>query len=198
MLAGVGVRVEVDHREPSVAEMLGQGGDVGLRDGVVAAEHHGDLAGRGHGEHRRLQVGQRQRGLGGRHQHIAGVHDAEVQQRVDPQRQVRPGAGVLGVVAGTQGQRTHPGAGPVGGSGVVGGTDDHRARVGVARRVVQIAAGHPGERDVRPVHPTKSGHAAIVPLFGVQRTTPRFGQRISLLLTPDCNGFPCATASELP
>ena len=47
-VAGVGVRVEVEHRHPAVAEHVGHPVGVGEGDRVVAAEHDGDRAGAGH------------------------------------------------------------------------------------------------------------------------------------------------------
>ena len=115
-VAGVGVRVEMDHRDPAVAEMLGQAGDVGHRDGVVATEHDRDLVGLGQLGDDVLQRTQRPDRLGRRHLDVAGVDHAHVQQRVDPQRQVRAGPGVFGIVDGAQRHRPHPGAGAVGGA----------------------------------------------------------------------------------
>ncbi len=92
-VAGVGVRVEVDHRDPAVAEVPGDAGRVRQRDRVVAAEHQRDRA---RGWPRRTPpprgLPQRPLDVAGRHLDVAGVDDPEVLQAVDPQRQVRPGA----------------------------------------------------------------------------------------------------------
>jgi hypothetical protein len=57
-VAGVGVRVEVDHRDPAVAEVPRHAGRVRQRDRVVATEDERHGAGRGHGVHRLLEVAQ--------------------------------------------------------------------------------------------------------------------------------------------
>ena len=54
-VAGVGVRVEVDHRDPAEAEVPGDAGGVGQGDRVVAAEHQRDGAGGRDGVHRLLE-----------------------------------------------------------------------------------------------------------------------------------------------
>jgi len=51
-VAGVGVRVEVDHRYPAVADVLGHARGVRPGDGVVAAEDQRHCARRGYGVHR--------------------------------------------------------------------------------------------------------------------------------------------------
>jgi hypothetical protein len=47
-VTGVGVRIEVKHRDPAVPEHVGHALGIGKRDGVVAAEHDRYGAGSGH------------------------------------------------------------------------------------------------------------------------------------------------------
>ena len=58
-VAGVGVRVEVHDRDPAVAVLAGDAGDVGQGDRVVAAEHDRDRAARRDRGHRLGQRRQR-------------------------------------------------------------------------------------------------------------------------------------------
>ena len=90
-VAGVGVRVEVDHRDLAEAEVPGHPGGVGQRDRVVAAQHQRDRALAGHRVDRVLEALQRPLDLPGRHLDVARVDDPDVLQRVHPQRQVRSG-----------------------------------------------------------------------------------------------------------
>ena len=103
-VAGVGVGVEVDHRDPAEAEVPGDAGGVREGDRVVAAEHQRHGAGRGDGVHRLLEGVQGALDLARRHLDVAHVDDGEVLQRVDAQREVGPRA-VLRQVAGLPDRR---------------------------------------------------------------------------------------------
>ena len=91
-VAGVGVGVEVDHRDPAEAEVPRDAGGVGEGDRVVAAEHERDRAGGRDGVHRLLEGVQRALDLAGRHLDVAHVDHGDVLQGVDPQREVGPRA----------------------------------------------------------------------------------------------------------
>ena len=54
-VAGVRVRVEVNHRHPALADVLGHACGVRPGDGVVAAEDQRESAGRDHGVDGRLE-----------------------------------------------------------------------------------------------------------------------------------------------
>ena len=91
-VAGVGVGVEVDHRDAPEAEVSGDAGRVGQGDRVVTAEHERYGAGGCDGVHRVLERVQRPLDVAGRHLDVAHVDDAQVLERVDTQREVGPGA----------------------------------------------------------------------------------------------------------
>ena len=86
---GVGVRVEVDERHGPVP--LGTGGDVGLGDRVVAAEHDRDQPRVEHLTDCLLDRGVRAHGIGGQHGCVAVVDDAQLGERVDLRLEVRAG-----------------------------------------------------------------------------------------------------------
>ncbi len=81
-VAGVGVRIEVDHRHPTVAEDVGAPRGVGIGDRVVAAEDDGDGAGPGDPLDRSLEGRQGRLDVAGVHLDVAGVDDGEVTQCV--------------------------------------------------------------------------------------------------------------------
>ena len=81
-------------------------------------------------------------------------------ERVDAERQVGPAAVVGQIVGQADGLRAEAGPGPVRGSAVVGGADDHGARPGVRRRIGQVGGRHPEEGGVRPVHVAEARHRA--------------------------------------
>ena len=110
-VAGVRVRVEVDHRDPAVAEHVRHALGVGEGDRVVAAEDDRDRARTGHLLDRRLERGQRHLDVAGVHLDVAGVHDVEVDEPVRPQRQAGPGAVMREVVRASgspSGRTAHP------------------------------------------------------------------------------------------
>jgi hypothetical protein len=86
-VAGVGVRVEVDHRDAAVAEDVRDPLGVWEGDRVVAAEHHGDRSGTSGLLDGRLESGQGHLDVAGVHLDVARVQDAQVGQRVGAQRQ---------------------------------------------------------------------------------------------------------------
>ena len=139
-VAGVGVGVEVDHRDPAVAEVPRHPRRIGQRDGVVAAEHERDRAGRRHGVHRVLQRAERPLDLTRRHLHVAGVDDADVLERVDAQGHVRAGAVLRQVVGLADGHRSEAGARSVGGAAVERRPDDDHVGGGEGVGVVEVDA----------------------------------------------------------
>ncbi|GAB3863154.1 hypothetical protein GCM10027610_109150 [Dactylosporangium cerinum] len=112
-VAGVGVRVEVDHRHPAMTDVPCHAGGVRPGDRVIAAEDHRDRTGGRDRVHRVFQHAHRAGRVAGEHLDVAGVVDPQVPQRVDAQRQGRAGA-VVGEVAGLpDGARAEAGPGPV-------------------------------------------------------------------------------------
>ena len=175
-VAGVGVGVEVDHRDPAVPEVTGDAGGVRQRDRVVAAEHQRDGAGRRHGVHGLLQRPERALDLAGRHLDVAGVDDADVLERVDAQGQVRAGAVLRQVVGLPDGHRAEPGARPVGGAAVERRPDDDHVGRGQGVGVVEVHGVHAQEGDVRPELGAVSGHRAVPTSRASRRA--RFGFRV--------------------
>jgi hypothetical protein len=151
-LGGVGVGVEVDHRHPPEAVVAGHPGDVGQGDGVVAAQHHRDRPGRGHGVHRPFQPGKGRLDLAGQHDHVADVDHLEVPQGVHAKGQRRPGAVVAQVVGAADGRGTEPGPGAVAGAAVEGGADHDHVGPLQRRRVAKVGPRHPEEGELGPVH----------------------------------------------
>ncbi len=98
-VAGVGVGIEVDHRDPPGAQVLRHPGGIGPGDRVITAEDQRDRAGAGHGVHGNLQIVHRTGRVAREHLDIAGVVDAQVGQPVHPQGQGRPRAVVRQVAA---------------------------------------------------------------------------------------------------
>ncbi len=203
-VAGVGVRVEVDHRDPAEAEVPGDAGGVGPGDRVVAAEHQRDGAGRRHGVDRLLERRVGHLDLPRRHLDVAGVDDAQVLERVDAQRQVRPGAVVGEVVGAAHGRRSEAGAGPVRGARVERRPDDDHVGVGVRRRLVEIGGGHAEEGDVRaelgavPRHdrPSLSRDSPTSATGPASRDLSARRPANSVVLAYDCCGSACALLAE--
>ena len=160
-VARVGVRVEVDHRDAALAEVLGDPGGVRPGDRVVAAQHQRDRARRRDRVDGALQVAHRALGVAGEHLDVARVVDGQVaRQPVDAQRE-RRARPVVGQVAGLADVlRPEPRARPVRGAAVEGRAEDHDVRVGVRLRLVPRAAGHAEEGDVGPVLRAVAGHQA--------------------------------------
>jgi len=94
-VAGVGVGVEVDDRDPSPTDVAGDTGHIGQGDRVITAEHHGDRPRRGDAGHGRLEPLERQLGVAGRHLDVAHVDHAQFEQWVHVQGEVGP-APVMG------------------------------------------------------------------------------------------------------
>ena len=166
-VAGVGVRVEVDHRDPALAEVLGHARGVGPGDRVVAAEHQRDRARRGHRVDRLLQVAHRPGGVAGEHLDVACVVDPQVPQPVDPQRERRPRPVVRQVAGLPDVLRPEPGARPVRGAAVERRAEDHHVGVGVARRRRPVAAIDAEEGDVRSELRSVAGHDVAIVFIGV-------------------------------
>ena len=87
--------------------------------------------------------------VAGVHLDVAGVDDREVDQAVRAKGQARPGAVVREVVGHPDRHRPEPRARAVGGAAVEGRPEDHDVCVGIGPGVVQVAAGHAEEGDVR-------------------------------------------------
>ena len=142
-VAGVGVRVEVDHRDPAEAEVPGHAGRVGQRDRVVAAEHQRDRARRGDGVDRLLEL----RPAPARSPPAASPR----RRRRRPgcpaaRRPAARGAAASRRAAGSRPAgwpRPEPGAGPVRGAAVERRPDDHHVRRRQRRR---RRRGRPGRR----------------------------------------------------
>ena len=139
-IAGVGVGVEVDHRDAAEAVMFGDARGGGVGDRVVAAEHDGHRAGSGDalaGVHQPLQPGL---AVELRHVDVADIDDAELVQRIDTQREVRPVAGVRQIVGAADRAGTEARARPPGRARVERGPDDHGLRVGPALGLAKFGA----------------------------------------------------------
>ena len=98
----------------------------------------------------------------GRHLDVTGVEHPQVAQRVDPQREVRPGPVVAEVVGRPDRLRAEPGAGPVRGAAVERRPDDHHVGAGERRGVGEVAPVDPEEGDVRAEHGAVPGHDGSV------------------------------------
>jgi hypothetical protein len=151
-VAGVGVRVEVDHRDAAPADVPRHPGRVGQRNRVVAAQDHRDGAAGTRLEHGFLEPPQGQLGVARRHLHVTGIGDAEFHQRVDAQREVRAGAVVRQVIGEPDRLRAEPGTGPVRGSPVKRRPDDHDVGAGPPGRIRQICPWHAKKRGIGSVH----------------------------------------------
>jgi hypothetical protein len=146
---GVGVRVEVDHRDAALPEVLGHPGGVRPGDRVVAAQHQRDRAVRGDGVDRLLQIAHRALGVAGEQLDVPGVvHGQVALQPVDPEGQRGPGTVVREIAGLADEPRSEPSAGPVRGAAVEGCAQDDDVRVGVGVRLAPVASGHPEEGDV--------------------------------------------------
>ena len=111
-VAGVGVRVEVDHRDPAPADVPGHAGRV--RAARSCDRRRGSPGSRRPAArvHGLLQPAQRQLGVAGRHLDVAGVDDPELgSSGSTPERQVRPGAVVRQVVGEPDRLRAEPAPG---------------------------------------------------------------------------------------
>jgi hypothetical protein len=157
-LAGVGVRVEVDDRDPPPAQRPGDPGHVRPGDRVVAAEDHRDGARLGDILYGRLQAVERLPALDADHLDVPRVDDGQVAQRVDAERKVWPGSVVRQVVGHPDGLRPEPGTGPVGGARVVRRADHDDISGAHALRVGQVTSTDAEKRHVRPVH-ASHGHS---------------------------------------
>ena len=188
-VAGVGVCVEVDHRDPAVAEVPGHAGGVGQRDRVVPAEDQRDGAGRGDGVHRILQGPEGALDLAGRHLDVAGVDDPDVLEGVDAQRHVRARAVLRQVVGLPDGHRPEPGARPVGRAAVERRPDDHHVGRGQRVGVVEVHAVDAQEGDVGTELGAVPGHAQCLPAHD-----PRAHYGFRRLDGLECDGITCPDA----
>ena len=148
-VAGVGVRVEVQHGDPPGPRLLDHAGRVGPGDRVVAAKDQRDGARPRHRVHRRLQVPDRPRGVAGEHLDVARVVHPQVRQPVGAQRQGRPRSVVREVTGLADVLRPESGAGTVGGPAVERRAEDHHVGAREGGRVGPVAPGHAQEGDVR-------------------------------------------------
>ena len=112
-VAGVGVGIEVDDRDPPPSHVMGHARDVGQGDGVIAAQNDRQRAAPGHLRDGGLQPLQGPVGLAREHLDVAHVDHPQLTQRIDVERQVRPAA-VMGQVVGHANRlRPKATAGPV-------------------------------------------------------------------------------------
>ncbi len=160
-VAGVGVRVEVHHRDATLSVHPGDPFRVRQRDRVVAPEYDRHRPGLGHCGHGVLQVGDRALDLAGVHLHVAGVAYHQVLQRVDPQRQVRAGPVVWQVVGLPDGRGAEAGTRAVRRAPVEGCAHDHDIGSGQGVRVGEVTAGHAEKRDVRTELGSVAAHVAL-------------------------------------
>jgi hypothetical protein len=174
-VAGVGVRVEVDHRHPPVAEDVRHALGVGEGDRVVAAEDDGDRPGPGHRLDRGLQCGQRGLDVTGVHLDVPGVEDPQVAQPVGAQRQARPGPVVRQVVGHPDRLGAEAGARAVRRPAVEGGAEDDDVRAGEGRRVAEVAAVDAEVGDVGPVLGAVAGHVRRPGVGGAAKPAPGVG-----------------------
>ena len=163
-VTGVGVGIEVDHRDPPVASGAGHTGHVRPGDGVVAPQNQRDLARLGDRGDRVLDDLAAAHHVTGVDLEVAGVDDGDVVgQRVDAHRHVRTDAVLRQVVGGTHGHRTEAGARSVAGATVERCTDDDDVggwRRSRARR--GHTAGHP-ERSCQGRTWVRSGSWCTLP-----------------------------------
>ena len=134
-MPGVGMRVEVDHRDP--AEPVVPSDTRGVRQGdrMIAAEYEWHRACGTDGVHRRLDVTDAALDVAGEALDVAAVVDPQVSEPVGPQRK-RGSRTVLCDVAGlSHGAGAEPGARPVRGATVERRANDHHVRVGEGRGV---------------------------------------------------------------
>ena len=120
--------------------------------------------------------------VAGVHLDVAGVDDPEVDEAVGAQRQRRARAVVRQVVGHPDRLRTEPGAGPVRGAAVERCAEDHDVGVGIRALVVEVAAVHAEEGEVR---------AVLLPVA-------RHGSNLVPLRAMGISGLPCPTASRSP
>ena len=85
----VGVSVEVDHRDASPPHVTSDSRDVGPGDGVVPTQHHGHHALGRDGGDARFQGRERRRHLSRVHLDVPEVHDAQIDQGIDAEREAR-------------------------------------------------------------------------------------------------------------
>jgi len=159
---GVGVGVEVDHRDPPVPEDVGHALHVGIGNRVVPAENHGDRARAGDLLDGPLQRRQGDLDVPGEHLHVAGVEHPQVAQTVGPQGQRRTCPVVRKVVGHPDRLRPEAGARPVGGAAVERCAEDDDVSPGIRARIVQVAPLDTEEGDVRAVLAAVARHPTIL------------------------------------
>ena len=157
-VAGVGMRVEVDDRDPSPADDARDSGHIGPSDGVVPAEDDRNGPRLGRDPDCVLEVVQRQALLHARHLDVASVQHPEVLQRIDPEGEVRARRIVRQVVGGPDHLWTEPSPTSIRRTGVVGRSDDDRVRAFEGLRLIKVAALDPEKCDVGPEHASHPWH----------------------------------------
>ena len=150
-VAGVGMRVEVQHGDPAPAARACHPGDVGPGDGVVAAEDERHGTGLRHALHDHFEIRARSRGVAAVHLYVAAVHDAQVLESVGAQREGGTRAIMSEIARHAQGLRAEARAAAVRRAAVEGCPDDDHIGVGVGGRVLEVAGGHAEEGEVRAV-----------------------------------------------
>ena len=144
------MRVEVDHRDPALAEVLRNSGGVRPGNRMVTAENQRHSPGGGHGVHSLLQITHRPRRVTREHLDVACVVDPQILQAVDPHRQRRSRPVVWQVARLADVLRTEPRSGAMRGAPVERRPDDHDVGVGVGGDVGPVTPVDAEERDVGP------------------------------------------------
>ena len=151
-LASVGVRVKVDDRYASPSLGARDAGDVRPCDRVVASEDDGNRACLSRDPHRLLQCIDRHAGFDAGHLDVPCVHNTQVTQRIDPQRQVGT-RGIVGVVVGGADRvRSETSTGSIRRACVVRRPDDHHVGAGKSRGFVKVAPLDAEEGHIGAVH----------------------------------------------
>ena len=141
----------------------------GKVDRVVAAEDDRDGSRTGDLLDRGLEGRQGDLDVTGVHLHVAGVDHREVDQAVGAQRQARPGPVVGQVVPHPDRHRPEAGSRAGRGAAVEGCPEDDDLRVGVRRRVVEVAHRDAEEGEVGAELLAVAGHArSLAPARGCQ------------------------------
>ncbi len=161
-VASVGMRVEVDHGDPTPADMTGYAGSVRQCDCVIAAEYDRDRSAVAGAVDGFLKATQRLLGIAREHLDVARVGHLQLDERIHAKSQVRPGPVVGQVVGEPNGLRAKARARSVRCPAVERRPDDHDVGASPGRRICQVGALHAEECRVGAVHAAKSGHVANI------------------------------------
>ena len=185
---GVGVRVEVDHRHPALAEHVGAALGIRKGDRVVAAEGDRDRAGPDHLLHCGLQRRQRGLDVSGVHLDVTGVIDLQVAQSVGPQGQRGPGSVVRQVVGHPDRLRARTGCRTGRRCRRRTGAQDHHVGVGVRLGLVEVAAPDAEEGDVGAELRAVSGHDSKLQVLVLPHVVRSLVPRVSPRKNAGCLG----------